>query len=253
MTVMVDRSNNNGADNYAAAKRAGVTHAYFKASEGTGFTDSTYKTRKTEALAADLVVGAYHFAQHGTPLAEAEHFLSVIGTPAQGRMRPCLDLETGQTAAWAAAFVEHLHAKLGYWPVIYGNTSTIPALRAASVSVRACPWWRAEFGPNDGAHHALSGGAMGAAAHQYTSVAHFNGISGATDASVFLDEKAMLVPASKPAKPKVVGSEVSWVNKHAKRDSKHLRHVNPHTWMRLRHPRAWRRGRVIVTPIHKKP
>ena len=36
---------------------------------------------------------------------------------------------------------------------------------------------------------------MGAAAHQYTDKATFTGISGFTDASVLLNEKAMLLPS----------------------------------------------------------
>src|SRR5213078_153580 len=103
MTLLIDRSNNNGPDSYAEAKNAGVTHAYFKATDGTGFVDSTYKDRMKRAQAAGIVCGAYHFAENGSPIAEADHFLSVIGTPAAGHLRPCLDLESGGSAAWAAA------------------------------------------------------------------------------------------------------------------------------------------------------
>jgi GH25 family lysozyme M1 (1,4-beta-N-acetylmuramidase) len=250
MTLLIDRSNNNGADSYAEAKKAGVTHAYFKASDGTGFVDSTYKDRMARAHAAGIICGAYHFAEHGSPVAEATHFLSVIGTPAAGHMRPCLDLESGESAAWAAAFVEHLHAKLGYYPVLYGNTSTIPALRSASAAVRACPWWRAEFGPNDGTRHALQGGDMGASAHQYTSTAHVPGIEGATDASVFLAPAAtMLVPATRPKWRRPKSVTVHWVGGDGKPRSREFRGLG---WFQFRHPRAWWRGAVTSKPNVKK-
>lgn len=255
MTRFIDRSNVNGADDYA---KAGVTHIYLKVTQGaldTAFVDSTFLQRRAAAHAAGAIAGGYHFAGHEDPIAEADFFLAHVGHPRVGQLRPCLDLEDGQSAAWAEAFVKHLHAELGYWPVLYGSTSFIAPMRAASAVLRACPWWRAEYGPNDGAHHALQGGDMGCSAHQYTSVARFPGISGDCDASVFLDEAAMLVPtpaAPKPAKPKIVGSEVSWVDKADKRQTKHLRHVNPHAWLALRHPRAWRRGQATVNPVRKK-
>jgi GH25 family lysozyme M1 (1,4-beta-N-acetylmuramidase) len=188
MTVFLDRSNVNGADDY---KQAGVTHIYLKVSEGTTFTDRTYLERRRQALAAGAKVGGYHFAGHADPRAEADFFLSLVK---EDQLRPCLDLESGQNRAWAEQFVLRMHDKLGYWPVLYGSTSFIAPMRSASAVLRNCPWWRAEFGPNDGGRHALSGGDMGAAAHQYTSVATVPGISGATDRSELINEKQMLVP-----------------------------------------------------------
>jgi len=199
MTKFIDRSNVNGADNY---KAAGITHIYLKATEGTSFVDSTFLSRRAEAHAAGAIAGGYHFAQNGDPVAEANHFLAVVGHPRPGQLRPCLDLETGESAQWAGEFVQRVRSVLGYWPVVYGNTSTIPALRAANAAVRACPWWRAEYGPNDGQRHPLQGGTLGCSAHQYTSVATIPCISGHTDQSVFMPggEAAMLVPSATPAK-----------------------------------------------------
>ena len=248
MTLLIDRSNNNGADNYGSAAKAGVTHAYFKATDGTSFVDSTYHDRCTRARGAGIIVGGYHFAEHGDPVAEADHFLSVIGTPPAGHLRPCLDLESGEDAAWAGAFVLHIHAKLGYWPVVYGNTSTIPTLRAANAAVRACPWWRAEYGPNDGQQHPLTNGPMGAAAHQYTSKATITGIDGNTDASVFLLPVAvMLIPDAAP-KRRYVGVTSHWVGKDGKPKSHNFR---GDFFFKLRHPRAIRRGTVRHVPRFK--
>lgn len=249
MTRFIDRSNVNGHDDY---QKAGVTHIYLKASEGTGFTDSTYNTRRAQAHAAGAVVGAYHFASSGDPIAEADHFLSVIGTPKSTppHMRPCLDLESGQSATWADAFIRHLHAKLGYWPVLYGSTSTIPAIRNGSAAAKACAWWRAEYGPNDGGRHSLQGGDMGAAAHQYTSVASFPGISGNTDASVFLSAaglKSMLVPVPVKKFKRPKGVNTTWSRRDGSRVTKRFRGDG---WFKLRHPRAIWRGPVDHKPIH---
>ena len=198
MTVFIDRSNVNGPDDYA---RAPVTHIYLKVTEGTTFVDSTYAKRRHDALAAGAKVGGYHFAGHADPRAEADFFLSKLIGPNDGDLRPCLDLESGQSRQWAEQFVLRVKEKLGYLPVLYGSTSFIQPMRQASSTLRACPWWRAEFGPNDGGRHSLVGGDLGAAAHQYTSVAHVPGISGNTDQSAFIEPGQMTVPRSTPRRP----------------------------------------------------
>lgn len=195
MTVFIDRSNVNGPDDYKAAP---VTHLDLKVTEGTTFVDSTYQQRRAQGKAAGAKVGGYHFAGHNDPRAEADFFLSHLGTPGPGDMKPCLDLESGQSQQWAEQFVLRIKDKLGYFPILYGSTSFIQPMRSSSSILKQCPWWRAEFGPNDGNRHPLAGGDLGAAAHQYTSVAHVPGISGVTDQSHILDEAALLV---KPAKP----------------------------------------------------
>lgn len=193
MTRFIDRSNVNGADHYGAA---GVTHLYLKASEGTSFVDSSYRNRRAQAISEGVKhVGAYHFAGHGSPEAEADFFYSLIGKPRAGNLRPCVDVESGQSASWVAAFAERMKQHLGYEPVFYANTSTGLGLRAASPVVKSLPWWRAEYGPDDGRLHPLTGGNQGASAHQYTSRATFTGISGYTDASVLINAQALLVPA----------------------------------------------------------
>lgn len=183
----VDRSNVNGTDDY---RQAGVTHLYLKATEGVGFVDATYAARHRQANAEGVAhIGAYHFADLADPKAEADHFLSVIGKPKAGALRPCLDMERGTVVSdvpWAESWVTAVYDKLGYLPAIYGSTSLLYPMRQRSHLLRLCPWWRSEYGPNDGLVHPLTGGGLGASAHQYTSVAHFPGISGATDASVLL-------------------------------------------------------------------
>lgn len=249
MGILIDRSNNNSADDYAAAHNAGVTHAYFKATDGLSFVDATYKDRMKRAQAAGIVCGAYHFAEHGDPVTEATHFLNVVGKPTAGHLRPCLDLESGESATWADAFLRHVHAELGYWPVLYGSTSQIPAVRAGSSAARACAWWRAEYGPNDGGRHALQGGDMGAAAHQYTSAAHITGVEGDTDASVFLASPVvMLVPATRPKWRRPKGITATWVGGDGKPRSGDFHGLG---WFQLRHPRAWWRGQVTSKPRQK--
>lgn len=245
MTRFIDRSNVNGVDNYTTAK---VTHLYLKATEGTSFVDSTYKQRHAQGIIAGAAVGAYHFAGLGDPAAECHFFLDTIGTPKAGRLRPCVDVEQGQTAAWVETFVKTARERLGYWPTLYGSTSEIAPLRQASSTIRACPWWRAEYGPNDGNVHPLQGGDQGCAAHQYTSVATFPGISGHTDASIFIQPaSALLVP--EPPPPPIAHWEVSYQPKKGAR--RIVKTKTPVLWQ-IRHRRAKRRGAIVIRPVRKK-
>lgn len=210
MTVMLDRANVNGPDNYQTAHDAGAHWASFKATEGQGFTDATYHGRRKSARAAGIITGAYMFSDNTDPIAETEHFLDVIGDLGvrRGELRPCIDIERSPhgipTLDHSNAMASHLHSKLGYWPTVYGSTSVIEPYRAQSIILRACPWWRAEYGPNDGRDHTLQGGDLGAAIHQYTSVGRFPGVSGFTDLSHILRADQMLVPTPVAHKPKVL-------------------------------------------------
>lgn len=208
MSRFIDRSNVNGTDNY---KTADVQYLYLKATEGTNFIDKTRGTRIAWATRDGVrFVGSYHFADLADPVAECDHFLGVIGKPQPGQLKPCLDLERGTAVSdvkWAEAWITHFKAKVGYPPVLYGSTSLIAPLRSASKTIAACPWWRAEYGPNDGRVHALAGGNQGAVAHQFTSVARLSGISGAADQSVFCAPAgAMFVPKSRVAVRVPVGA-----------------------------------------------
>lgn len=197
----VDRSNVNGADNYVVARKAGLAALYLKVSQGVSFVDKTYDDRRLAANAAGIkLVGGYHFAALDDPVAEANFFLAQLHKPRAGELLPVLDLERGSVVSdvkWAEAFVQRVKAVLGYYPVLYGSTSLIAPMRAQSAILRACPWWRAEYGVNDGVEHPLQGGAQGAALHQFTSVGKFPGISGNTDMNHFLRPTAMIVPHRK--------------------------------------------------------
>lgn len=236
--VFIDRSNVNGSDDYTQAP---VTHLYLKVTEGTTFVDSTYTARRQQGDSAGAKIGGYHFGRaQGDPVAQADFFLSKLGRANPGDLKPCLDLEraldgTTMSQAQAAAFVRRCKQKLGYSPVLYGSTSLIGPMRSRlnairhpliSRRLRACPWWRAEYGPNDGQRHPLAGGALGAAAHQYTSEAIVPGVSGRTDQSSFIAKATMIIP--EPVLPFAVF-----------KDGKHLRdfasRANAYNWLDTHH------------------
>jgi hypothetical protein len=78
----IDLSHHNSGVTLSAlkqAKAAGVKFVFHKATEGTGFTDVQYATRRRLAKRAGLHYGGYHFARPGTSggTAQARQFLKV--------------------------------------------------------------------------------------------------------------------------------------------------------------------------------
>jgi lysozyme len=111
---------------------SGKKFAYIKASESTDFVDPLYVQNRTQARAAGLYVGAYHFAQPSTTagdaVAEADHFLAVA-TPAKGDLLPVLDLErsnglsSSALTAWVQAYMGEILQRTGVHGVIYVSPS----------------------------------------------------------------------------------------------------------------------------------
>jgi GH25 family lysozyme M1 (1,4-beta-N-acetylmuramidase) len=92
----IDVSHWNGTIDWAKVASSGRRFAFMKATEGTTFRDPTYAENRQGAVAAGLVVTAYHFARPdlnpGGAVAEANHFADVAGIGA-GDIIPVLDLE----------------------------------------------------------------------------------------------------------------------------------------------------------------
>ena len=64
LNVVIDLSHFNNVTDFNAVKADGIVGVIHKATEGHGYTDPTYLSRRSQALAAGLWWGAYHFA-HG--------------------------------------------------------------------------------------------------------------------------------------------------------------------------------------------
>lgn len=112
---------------FAKVKAAGIVGVIHKATQGGGIVDHAYATRRKSALAAGLLWGAYHFFDFSaSPVAQADHFLSVAN--ADEKTLVALDWENvgarEPSAALARAFLHEIEAKLGRKAVIYsGNVA----------------------------------------------------------------------------------------------------------------------------------
>lgn len=105
-----DVSHYQGTINWSTVKSGGITFAWAKATEGTGYTDPTFTINQNNARAVGIPIGAYHFARPSanpnltganSADSEAAHFWSVVSSyvNADGlSMIPMLDWEdTGAT------------------------------------------------------------------------------------------------------------------------------------------------------------
>lgn len=115
-----------GSIDWAQVVRDGYTGVYLKATEGVGFVDPRWINFWTEAGAAGLARGAYHFADLGNATAEAAHFVQVIHGR-QWELLPVLDIEKpGSSGAWTKAFRGAFRTAFGHpWFRVYSSYSLL--------------------------------------------------------------------------------------------------------------------------------
>ena len=101
-----------------------------KATQGVSYSYITYFAKAMAKANADKkLLGAYHYAAGGDPVAEADYFVSVV-KPYIGSAILALDWEKGGNRAWgsttwARKFVDRVHSKAGVWPLIYTGTEGV--------------------------------------------------------------------------------------------------------------------------------
>ena len=147
--LVIDIYYGDEVEDLARTKAFGVAGVIHKASEGTGFTDRLYATRRKLAADLGLLWGAYHFFHGADPAAEADHFLS-CAQPDAGTL-VALDWEDvphGPTpgAAAARAFCERIEERLSRMPVIYSGNVAKEQIRGADPYFGRHRLWLAQYG-----------------------------------------------------------------------------------------------------------
>jgi GH25 family lysozyme M1 (1,4-beta-N-acetylmuramidase) len=139
--------------NFAALAQAGVAAILLKATQGTGYQDSTFAARLRAAQAAGMPVGAYHFGTPDDPGAQVDHFVRTV-TGAGGDFHSvvaALDVEAsgGISVTQAEAWVEAFTRRTGAKPLIYGGSDYLGANGGATgqPNMATCPLWVAAY-PN---------------------------------------------------------------------------------------------------------
>lgn len=152
INAVVDLSHHNSAPDFAAAAGGGLIGVIHKATQGSSGGDPTYAARRPQAQAAGLLWGAYHFGTGSDGVAQAQHFLDVVG-PDHESMLLVLDLEgnpTGPSMSLeeARAFVTHVKNQTGRPPGLYSGHFIKELLHASTDPVLGeCWFWLAQYGP----------------------------------------------------------------------------------------------------------
>jgi GH25 family lysozyme M1 (1,4-beta-N-acetylmuramidase) len=127
-TKGIDVSHYQGTINWTKVYGGGYRFAIMKASEGTGYTDPTFKTNWAAAKKAGLLRGAYHFFRPSVDgVAQAKHFVSVMGTLADTDLPPVCDLEVQDGVSDATViqrtkdFMAKVKSLTGRTPMLYSG------------------------------------------------------------------------------------------------------------------------------------
>ncbi|MDP4031386.1 MAG: GH25 family lysozyme [Pseudorhodobacter sp.] len=117
---------------WRAAKAAGVSFAYVKATEGGDLLDSMFASHWRAAARAGVARGAYHFFYHCRPAAEQARFFIANVPRVAGALPPVLDMEwtpfsptctrrppAAKMRAEAAIFIAALERHYGQRPLLY--------------------------------------------------------------------------------------------------------------------------------------
>jgi lysozyme len=128
----IDVSYHQGTIDWSRVAGSGARFAFLRATAGTLTADSAYATYRSDARAAGLTVGSYHFANPdgaaNDAANEATWFLR-NATIASGDLRPVLDLEVSNglspaaLTTWAQTWLTRVTAATGVRPIIYTNNA----------------------------------------------------------------------------------------------------------------------------------
>ncbi|QQE80092.1 GH25 family lysozyme [Alicyclobacillus sp. SO9] len=185
----IDVSHWQGDIDWAKVRQSGITFAYIKATEGTGYTDPQFTANFKNSEAAGIVRGAYHFARpsESSGTTQADFFVRTLQQQnAKGELPPVLDLEdTGGKSKfaltdWVNQFVAGVKAKTGTNPVIYVSPSFASSSLTSSIS--SLLLWVADWGvsrPNS-----FNGWSQWTF-WQYSSQGSISGVAGNVDLDVY--------------------------------------------------------------------
>jgi len=207
----IDVASHQGLPNWASVKASGITYAWCKATEGLTFNDTTFIYNITNARAAGVLVGAYHYARPDNQIGvagaqqEAEHFWNVVSNYIKSDgfyMVPVLDIEADLTGAgytqatlsqWVNAWCSYITNRAAsngiiLKPLVYTYVSYSSVWLNSTVT--NWPLWMAQYpGSPNPQTDSPSGTAPWATSNwkfwQYSSTGTVPGISGDCDLDVF--------------------------------------------------------------------
>jgi hypothetical protein len=93
-------------------------------------------------------VGCYHFAGGGDPVVEADFFLRGMAPLAENDVMVLdWEIQHNDPVGWVEAYMSHIHDKVGVWPLLYINLSTLNSFDWSPV-LKNCGLWLADWNNN---------------------------------------------------------------------------------------------------------
>jgi len=204
----IDVSRFQGVISWDQVAMTDIGFAFVQASRGSGAdcvvvpercgADEFYELNYRGARANRIRVGAYHRAFASGPgidgakadaRAEADLFISQVGTLRPRDLLPALDVETPfvdlddeELRIWVRAWLSRVERKLGRQAIIYTNSSSWLATGdTTEFALAGHSLWVANYGVSQPSVPALNWGGLGWSIWQYTSSGRVRGIAGNVD------------------------------------------------------------------------
>ena len=161
-----------------------------KATQGTGFVSKDFARQYQQAKENGKLVGCYHYAEGGDYVAEANHFLDVVGNRV-GEAILCLDWEGQDNPTfgkndfdWVKGFCDYVFSKTGVKPLVYIQKSAMERIDG----IGDYGLWIAQYPdytPTGYQETPWNEGAYACAIRQYSSVGQISGYNGNLDLDKF--------------------------------------------------------------------
>lgn len=147
-TDVVDLSQHNTVKDFRLVKNAGIKGIINKATEGSGFVDRTFASRKVAARDAGLLFGAYCFGTAAPVRAQVDLFLRTINY--DDKMLICLDWEpyksNTMSLASAKEWLRLVYEETGQRPVLYSG-NLVKERGAGDPFLTQHRLWLAQYAP----------------------------------------------------------------------------------------------------------
>jgi GH25 family lysozyme M1 (1,4-beta-N-acetylmuramidase) len=147
--LVVDISHHNKVTSFKKMYDSGIRGVIHKSTQGTGFVDKQYESRRKAATDAGMLWGAYHFADNTDSAKQVEFFLKVAAPDDNTLM--ALDYEPNGSKTMslnqAKTFLTKLDDKLGRNNVLYSGNLIKEQLKGKDVDGfwKQHPLWLAHY------------------------------------------------------------------------------------------------------------
>lgn len=147
---VIDLYHGDTVNDFAAMKAAGILGVIHKCTQGSGYADPAYATRREAATAAGLLWGAYTFNTGDDVNSQVSEFLTHAEIDKQTLM--CLDFENNphsqMSIGQAQLFMRGVFAVTGRWPILYSGNRIKDLLgNVQDEFFAARRLWIAQYGP----------------------------------------------------------------------------------------------------------